>query len=252
MKKPSELAKLLKKVAQGRQIITLGKNDLLIAEELLDSSTALECLHETYETLIKHRNKQIEVVPVINAWYLCESEEIEMTEEEMEVAEDDLVDYYIVVKNRRGFKTNNGDEWVVRFINEAKQGKYELTDETMKHNGKTLHRIVALSDFGKIKKGDKGGWVESEKNLDQKGNAWIADDAKVYSNAKVYGNAWITNNAQVYGDAKVYGNTTVSDEAKIYENAQVRGSAQVYSNSTIHGKMILKDEDEADGGDWSK
>jgi hypothetical protein len=31
--------------------------------------------------------------------------------------------------------------------------KYELTDETKKINGYTLHRIVAARDFGNVKKG---------------------------------------------------------------------------------------------------
>ena len=72
--------------------------------------------------------------------------------------------------------------------------KYKLTDETIKHEGRTLHRIEALIDFANIKKGDKGGFVEKEENLSHNGNAWV------YGNAKVYGNA------EVYGDAKVYDN----------------------------------------------
>lgn len=49
--------------------------------------------------------------------------------------------------------------------------KYKLTDETINLNGVTLYRIEALKDFGKIKKGDKGGFIESEKNLTHDGNA---------------------------------------------------------------------------------
>ena len=33
--------------------------------------------------------------------------------------------------------------------------KYRLTNETIIHEGVTLHRIEALRDFGNIKKGDK-------------------------------------------------------------------------------------------------
>ena len=42
--------------------------------------------------------------------------------------------------------------------------KYKLTDETIKLNGVTLYRIEALKDFGEIKKGDEGGFIESENN----------------------------------------------------------------------------------------
>ena len=41
--------------------------------------------------------------------------------------------------------------------------KYKLTDETIKHKGRVLRRIGALKDFADVKKGDKGGYVESEK-----------------------------------------------------------------------------------------
>ena len=40
-----------------------------------------------------------------------------------------------------------------------KEKKYELTDETVKGYGHTLHRIKALKDFGDVKKGDLGGFI---------------------------------------------------------------------------------------------
>lgn len=43
--------------------------------------------------------------------------------------------------------------------------KYELTDETMSYNGRTLRRIVAHRNFDDVKKGDKGGWIETEKTF---------------------------------------------------------------------------------------
>lgn len=43
--------------------------------------------------------------------------------------------------------------------------KYEFTGETKRVNGVTLHRIRALKDFGEIRKGDIGGWIEAERNL---------------------------------------------------------------------------------------
>ena len=62
--------------------------------------------------------------------------------------------------------------------------KYELTEEkiTLDEN-QTLYRIKALKDFGDVKAGDLGGFVESEKNLSQDGNCWISDDVKVYEDA---------------------------------------------------------------------
>ena len=79
--------------------------------------------------------------------------------------------------------------------------KYELTSETKVINGVELHRIKALKSFGNIKEGDLGGWVESEKNLSQDGNAWVSGNAKVYDNAVVYDNATVGGNATVSRDA---------------------------------------------------
>ena len=125
--------------------------------------------------------------------------------------------------------------------------KYELTDEKIKGYGHTLHRIRALKDFGDVKKGDLGGFVEGEYNLSHEGNCWIYDDAivyeeaRIYDNAKVYGDAWVYSNAKVYGDAevyddaRVYGKAEVSGDAKVHERALVAGNALVYGNVEITG-----------------
>lgn len=149
--------------------------------------------------------------------------------------------------------------------------KYELTDETKKlYCGIILHRIRALIDFGDVKTGDLGGWIEKEKNLSQEklcwvynnacvfgnaeisgnvrvcdnakvhdnacafGNAEILGNARVYDNAKVYDNAWIQDNAWVHGSAKVY------DDAKVFGNANVGNNAQVYHNACIFGKACVR------------
>ena len=70
--------------------------------------------------------------------------------------------------------------------------KYEFTGETLEYEGKTLHRIRALRDFGDVKAGEVGGWVESEANLSHKNLAWISDNARVTDNARVSGNARVS------------------------------------------------------------
>lgn len=118
--------------------------------------------------------------------------------------------------------------------------KYELTDETMKIDGHTLHRIRALRDFGDVKEGDLGGFIESEDNLSHEGDCWVGDNAVVYDNAKVYENAQVTGdalvewNAQVAGEAKVFGNASISGDAKITGNAEI--SEGEISKGTIDGK----------------
>ena len=46
--------------------------------------------------------------------------------------------------------------------------KYKLTEESISYNGKTLYRIESVRDFSnnfsEVKKGQKGGFIESEYN----------------------------------------------------------------------------------------
>lgn len=70
--------------------------------------------------------------------------------------------------------------------------KYELTTDTKMVCGRKLYRIKALIDFGNVRKGDFGGYIEKEENLSHSGNAWVGDNACVYDNARVCGNAYIT------------------------------------------------------------
>ena len=80
--------------------------------------------------------------------------------------------------------------------------KYELTSNfVVDIFGKKLFQIKATVDFGAIKKGEKGGYIEKESNLAQSGNAWVADNALVSGNARVSGNAEVAGDAEVSGDA---------------------------------------------------
>lgn len=102
--------------------------------------------------------------------------------------------------------------------------KFELTNITIEHEGRTLYRITALRDFADVKAGDLGGYLETESNLSHEGNAWVSDNAKVfgnawvYDNAQVYDNAWVSDDAQVYGNAWVYGDAWVSDNAWVCDD----------------------------------
>ena len=91
--------------------------------------------------------------------------------------------------------------------------KYKITEECKVVGTSTLHRIEALKDFKDVKKGDKGGYIEKEKNLSQYGNAWVYGNAEVCGDAKVCGNAKVCGDAEVYGDAKVYGDAEVYGHA---------------------------------------
>ena len=119
--------------------------------------------------------------------------------------------------------------------------KYKLTKETKTINSVTLHRIQALRDFDNVKKGELGGWIQSETNLSHEGDCWVYKDAWVYKNAQVFGDAWvygkarISGSAQVYGDACVYQNAQVFENALVYDNAWVFGSARVFGDAQVFG-----------------
>ena len=109
--------------------------------------------------------------------------------------------------------------------------KFELTSEFITNVfGTKLFRIRALVEFGTVKAGDLGGYIEKEENLDQDGNAWVCGNAKVYGDAKVCGNA------KVCGDAKVCGNAKVCGDAKVYGDADyayAHGFGSEYRTTTF-------------------
>ena len=118
--------------------------------------------------------------------------------------------------------------------------KYEiLKDEFITlNNENTLYRIRACKDIKvsptiTIHKGDIGGYIECEANLEQIGNCWVCENAKVYGNAWVYGDALVYGDAKVSGDAKVYGNAWVCENAKVFGDAKVYGNAEVYGNCWV-------------------
>lgn len=131
--------------------------------------------------------------------------------------------------------------------------KYRLTDETIDFCDATLYRIEALRNFGSIKAGDKGGFVQSYHNLSQEGDCWLHGEAKVFGNAKVYENAQVFGRAEVCGyasvkgDAFVFGIAEVYDWAKVYGKAQVFGDAKVYGNAFVHGDAEVYDKAEVFG-----
>src|SRR5450759_3138568 len=101
--------------------------------------------------------------------------------------------------------------------------KYELVpDQQVSVAGTTLYRRRARKDFGKVKAGNLGGFVGSERNLSQDGDCWVADEGQVYDEAVV------SDDEQVYGRGRVYGHGRVGDRG------QVLGSGQVFELSLIH------------------
>ena len=138
--------------------------------------------------------------------------------------------------------------------------KYELLKERyIEHEGRTLYRIRALKDFGNIKTGDIGGYIQSEDNLSHKKNCWVYDDAKVYDNACIYDNAKVfrcaevynyakirddaevNGNAKIYGKARIYDYSLICGHAEVYGNAETCGNAQIYNNAKVYEEAEIYD-----------
>lgn len=124
--------------------------------------------------------------------------------------------------------------------------KYELTNENIEYESKTLYRIRALKNFSDVKAGDLGGFVESEENLSHKGDSWIYDDSKVVGTSrikgcsKVKGCSTIVNskikNRSIITYSSVVKNCSVSDNS-IVDNSIVDYSV-VMKNSIIDNSIV--------------
>ena len=111
--------------------------------------------------------------------------------------------------------------------------KFEMTSETVCVHEKTLHRIKALIDFGDVKSGDLGGFIEKEENLSHDGDAWVGGNAYVYGDAQVYGNARVSGNARIYDNARISGNARICDNAQVCSDAWVCGDAWVRNDAWV-------------------
>lgn len=138
--------------------------------------------------------------------------------------------------------------------------KYELTDHTITHDNKILHRIRALRSFGSVGRGDLGGWIEHKRNLSHRGDCWVSGEAKVLNGGRVTEDAMLYDSCVVRDHAMVKGRAEVQDEAEISEHAQVgdeacvAGKAQVggfakvvdratvYDNAGVYGWAIIADD----------
>lgn len=119
------------------------------------------------------------------------------------------------------------------------QKKYKLSNSTKQINGHTLlYRIEALEEFGDIKKGELGGWVESEDNLSHYDTCWIKDNAAVFGKAKVEDDAIVKDNAVVYGNVDIIDNAEVSGNARVI-GSQYSENLYIQKNAIINGDAVV-------------
>ena len=131
--------------------------------------------------------------------------------------------------------------------------KYRITSETKVVGNITLHRIECVTMFDYVECGAKGGWIESEKNLSQNGNAWVGENAMVCENADyiVFKNWWSSgryftwtrsNNKWTVGCFYGSGEELIK---KAYKDSEKSG--REYERVVKYVNDILKEEDNDNG-----
>lgn len=120
-------------------------------------------------------------------------------------------------------------------------GKYRRQPATV-----TVRRIRALVDIPRhnVKAGDVGGWVQSEENLSQEGDAWIAKNAAAVYSSVVKENALLQDECVVLSGSVISGEAVVEGVAYV-EGSGVGGKSRVGGYSTVmfsqvDGEAVLK------------
>lgn len=117
---------------------------------------------------------------------------------------------------------------------------YDSDNESDCQKKYRLYRIQALRDFGDVKKGDLGGYIQSQKNLSHSGNCWVYDKAIAGDGSKVKNNAKVIGSAILRGGAIASKNAVVKDRAKVGYSAIVTDNA-VVAFTDIYGENVIKD-----------
>ena len=77
---------------------------------------------------------------------------------------------------------------------------------------KKVYRIEALKNFSDVKKGDKGGYVQSLTSIGQSGKSWVYDDAVISGTATVTGDATVRGDSHIHSMVKLRKNASIIDQ----------------------------------------
>ena len=141
---------------------------------------------------------------------------------------------------------------------------FQLTGESqLTVDGVRVYRIRALRNIPHhgVRKGDRGGWVASERTAKGKPrlgkHAWLSGEAMLLDQARLSGSAHVSGhavvrgrasirgNARVYGEARVAGRAQVTGHARVFgfasvvEQAHLTGHAQVFDSAIVAGKAVV-------------
>jgi hypothetical protein len=121
-----------------------------------------------------------------------------------------------------------------------KNEKYALTDQYIEYCGEILYRIIALSDFGSVKKGDLGGWCSKNSNIDSGGSAWVYNNAKMLGSSEIWCDAILKENAEMHNDSIANQNSIMTGNSKSYHDSVLYDEAHMSGNSILLGGETLE------------
>ena len=105
-----------------------------------------------------------------------------------------------------------------------------------------LYQIRALHDFGDVKAGDLGGYVDGEGALSHEGLCWIADTSCVEVGDSVKKAPLVRGDAQVLAGCVIRG-SVVAGGSRIHQstvyNSVVRGESSVLRAILSHDVILL-------------
>lgn len=136
---------------------------------------------------------------------------------------------YVLSNEMRKIKPRQGKEVVLYRIKAIQNFTVMSLKSKVRYEGEK-RTIVRVIEEKRIKAGDSGGFVQSEKNLSQEGSCWIDNDAFAFGAAKVCDDAYLGGRAAIGGKVKLF------DETKVVDEVQLGGSMKLYGHSVIIGK----------------
>jgi hypothetical protein len=116
-----------------------------------------------------------------------------------------------------------------------------LTQGMQLDDGRSVKRIMAMRDFGNVRKGDIGGFVEWTNNLSQSGNCWIAGHAVAAGWSRISGNALLKDHALCDGHVLVYDRAVIGDDAVLKGRIAVSGDAGIGWFSYLRDGVTVRD-----------
>lgn len=126
--------------------------------------------------------------------------------------------------------------------------KYKLIESSRAWQySRPIYRIQALRDFSDVKKGDLGGFVESEANLSQMGDCWIYDMAQAVDKSRVEGDACLRDCSKMYGSSLLKDKAQLQGCARMFQYACLEDNAvaidaDILGFATITGDVVIRRE----------